>query len=172
MNDIKRIRTDHGLSIEEFAKMLGADPKYITDMENGNIIISEAFRRYVSHTFEEKDSYNTSGISDELINMIIKFRDERNWLQFHTPKDLAISISLEASELLEIFQWSGKDTWVSEKKESLQEELADILMYCILLSDVLGLDLEEIIQKKLTANKAKYPISDSYGSAKKYTEFE
>ena len=106
----------------------------------------------------------------KLEERIVAFRDERNWKQFHTPKDLAISISLEAAELLEIFQWSGADLEVPEKRDKIREELADVMMYCFLMANVTGLDIEEIITEKLEANARKYPAEKAYGSAKKYTE--
>ncbi|MBP3486418.1 MAG: nucleotide pyrophosphohydrolase, partial [Oscillospiraceae bacterium] len=81
---------------------------------------------------------------DETIQRVLRFRDDRDWRQFHTPKDLAISMSLEAAEVLELFQWSGTDLECREKLPQLQEELADVLSYCILLADVCGLDLDEI----------------------------
>ena len=92
-------------------------------------------------------------MTKETINQVLKFRDDRNWRQFHNPKDLAISISLEASELLEIFQWSGSDTVCENKKEKIKEELADVLNYCILMADICGLDMDEIIQEKIKINE-------------------
>lgn len=86
---------------------------------------------------------------DELQKEITAFRDARNWKQFHNPKDLAISISLEAAELLEVFQWSGKDVLVEEKRDRLEEELADVLIYCGLRADAVGMKIDEIILKKL-----------------------
>ena len=83
----------------------------------------------------------------DTIDRILKFRDDRNWKQFHNPKDLAISISLEASELLEIFQWSGDDTDCSDKTDKIREELADVINYCILMADCCKLDLDEIINE-------------------------
>ncbi len=109
-------------------------------------------------------------MKQETINQVLKFRDDRNWRQFHNPKDLAISISLEAAELLEIFQWSGQDTICEEKKDKIKEELADVLNYCILMADVCGLDLDEIIREKIERNNEKYPVEMAYGSNKKYTE--
>ena len=106
----------------------------------------------------------------ETINEVLKFRDDRNWKQFHNPKDLAISVSLEASELLEIFQWSADDLFCENKKEKIEEELADVLNYCILLADACGLDLDEIIQKKVKRNSEKYPIERAFGNKAKYTE--
>ena len=88
-------------------------------------------------------------LRDETIQRVLRFRDDRDWRQFHTPKDLAISMSLEAAEVLELFQWSGTDLECREKLPQLQEELADVLSYCILLADVCGLDLDEIINEKV-----------------------
>lgn len=109
-------------------------------------------------------------ISKETVEQVLKFRDDRNWKQFHNPKDLAISISLEAAELLEIFQWSGVDTICEEKKDKIREELADVLNYCILMADVCELDMDEIILKKIIKNNEKYPVYKAKGSSKKYSE--
>ena len=94
-------------------------------------------------------------MQQETINKVIKFRDDRNWKQFHNPKDLAISISLEAAELLEVFQWSAEDIHCEEKIDKVKEELADVLNYCILMADVCGLDLDEIICEKVKRNNEK-----------------
>lgn len=109
-------------------------------------------------------------MTEETINAILKFRDDRNWRQFHTPKDLAISISLEASELLEVFQWSGSDIECQDKKDKIKEELADVLNYCILMADACELDMDEIIQEKIKKNNEKYPVEKAKGSSKKYNE--
>ena len=109
-------------------------------------------------------------LRDETIARVVKFRDERNWRQFHSPKDLAISLSLEAAELLELFQWSGTDLECPGNRDKLREELADVLSYCILMADVCGLDLDEIMNEKVTKNEAKYPVEKARGSAAKYTE--
>lgn len=111
-------------------------------------------------------------LRDETIARVVGFRDARNWKQFHTPKDLAISMSLEAAELLEIFQWSGTDLQCGEKQDRIREELADVLSYCILMADVCGLDLDEIMNAKVDRNEAKYPVEKAYGSAAKYTELQ
>ena len=108
-------------------------------------------------------------MTHETIEQIIKFRDDRNWKQFHNPKDLAISISLEAAELLEVFQWSGTDLSVEKKKEKIEEELADVLIYCGLMADETGLNIDEIITKKLRQNEEKYPTNKAYGKSEKYT---
>lgn len=109
-------------------------------------------------------------ISSETAKQVIDFRDERNWKQFHNPKDLAISISLEASELLEIFQWSGENTGIVGKENKVKEELADIFNYCILMADVCGLNADKIIREKIQCNAKKYPADKAYGNSKKYTE--
>jgi dCTP diphosphatase len=92
-----------------------------------------------------------------------EFVAERNWQQFHTPENLAKSISIESAELLELFQWSQLSDI-----EDIKDELADVLTYCILLADKYDLDVEEIILEKLDKTKAKYPIDKSYGSSEKY----
>lgn len=108
----------------------------------------------------------------KVIEQVIQFRDDRDWKQFHNPKDLAISLSIEAAELLEVFQWSAEDLECKEKREKIEEELADVLMYSILMADVCDLDIEDIILKKLERNKQKYPVELAYGSKKKYTELK
>ena len=109
-------------------------------------------------------------MTKETIEQVLKFRDERNWKQFHNPKDLAISICLEAAELLEVFQWSAEDVRCEEKKDKIREELADVLNYCILMADICGLDMDEIIQEKVRKNAEKYPVEKAYGHKEKYTE--
>lgn len=101
---------------------------------------------------------------------INKFRDDRNWRQFHNEKDLAISISIEAAELLEIFQWKTPEE-VTQDFEHLKEEIADVLIYSYMLADNLGLDIDEIIKEKLEKNNMKYPVKESKDSKKKYNEF-
>jgi len=110
-------------------------------------------------------------LRDETIQRVLQFRDARDWRQFHTPKDLAISMSLEAAELLEVFQWSGSDVGCDETKlVKVRDELADVLSYCILMADVCGLDLDEIMNAKVAKNEAKYPVDKARGNAAKYTE--
>jgi len=111
-------------------------------------------------------------ISKETIEIVTNFRDQRNWAQFHNPKDLAISLNLEASELLEIFQWSGDDLICAEKLDKIKEELADVLCYSILMADRCGLDLDEIICAKMQKNAEKYPVEKSYGNKEKYTKLK
>ena len=111
-------------------------------------------------------------ISKESVDLIKKFRDDRDWSQFHNPKDLALSISLEASELLEIFQWSGGELECRDKLDKIKEELADVLCYCVLMADRCGLDMDEIIKEKMKKNGEKYPVEAAYGSKEKYTELK
>lgn len=111
-------------------------------------------------------------MTQETINQVLKFRDDRNWKQFHNPKDLALSICLEAAELLEVFQWSGTDIVCEAKKDKIKEELADVLNYCILMADACGLDLDEIVQEKIRRNNEKYPVEKAYGCKDKYTELK
>ncbi|UNK45670.1 nucleotide pyrophosphohydrolase [Arthrobacter sulfonylureivorans] len=92
------------------------------------------------------------------------FVAERNWEQFHTPENLAKSISIEAAELLECFQWGG------ENLRSAQEELADVLTYCILLADRLGVDPQAIVLEKLKKTGEKYPIEKARGRSEKYDQ--
>ncbi|MGM0239504.1 nucleotide pyrophosphohydrolase [Enterococcus sp. AZ103] len=106
----------------------------------------------------------------ELTDLINKFRDERDWRQFHNEKDLAISISLEASELLELFQWKTAEEG-TENLLDLKDELADVLIYSFMLADNLNLDIEQVVKEKLNKNQQKYPISKSKGSKTKYTNF-
>ena len=111
-------------------------------------------------------------ISKETDELVKKFRDDRDWQKFHNPKDLAISLSLEASELLEIFQWSADDLECYGKMDRIKEELADVLCYSILLADRCGLDTDEIVREKVRKNELKYPVSAAYGSKAKYTELK
>ena len=111
-------------------------------------------------------------MTQKTIRQVLKFRDDRSWSQFHNPKDLAISISLEAAELLEVFQWSAEDTRCEEKMDRIREELADVVNYCILMADACGLDLDEIVREKLKKNNEKYPVEKAYGSKEKYTELK
>jgi NTP pyrophosphatase (non-canonical NTP hydrolase) len=100
---------------------------------------------------------------DKLIKEIRKFNEERDWDQFHTPENLAKSISIEAGELLECFQWDN-----NYDKEHLCEELADVLSYCIMLADKLDVDIEEIVLSKLEKTKKKYPVDKAKGISTKY----
>lgn len=109
-------------------------------------------------------------VSKETVKEVLKFRDDRDWKQFHDPKDLAISISLEASELLEIFQWSRDDVYCLDKIDKIKEELADVMNYCILMADACNLDLDKIIADKIKLNELKYPVDKAKGTSAKYNE--
>jgi len=101
------------------------------------------------------------------------FRDERDWMQFHDPKNLAVSIAIEAAELLEHFQWKDKaqsERHAAEHKESVAEEIADVAIYLLELADNLGIDLEKAILAKLEQNAEKYPIDKARGVATKYNK--
>ena len=102
---------------------------------------------------------------NEVKRQVLQFTSDRNWDQFHTPENLAKSISIEAGELLECFQWSS-----DYDKEAAKEELADVMNYCIQLADKMGISIEDAIMEKIEKNAKKYPIEKSYGSSKKYTE--
>lgn len=104
---------------------------------------------------------------DELKEELIKFQHERDWKKFHTPENLAKSISIEAAELLEHFQW-GKEY----DEEEVADELADVLIYSIYMVDAMDFDIKEIIQNKMVKNAIKYPVEKSKGNAKKYVEFK
>jgi len=103
----------------------------------------------------------------ETIEGIRKFTADRNWDQFHTPANLAKSISIEANELLECFQWSDTDYDLEEVKD----ELADVIVYCIDMLDKLGLDADEIINRKMSKNEAKYPVEKAKGNSTKYNRY-
>lgn len=105
-------------------------------------------------------------ISQKTVERIKTFNKDRDWLQFHSPENLAKSISIEAGELLECFQWDS-----SYDIGSVKEELADVLIYCIDMRSVLNLNAEEIINEKISLNESKYPIRLSKGSSDKYTTF-
>ena len=107
-------------------------------------------------------------VTDSTISRIKQFTEDRDWDQFHTPVNLAKSISIEASELLECFQWSDTDF----NREHVCEELADVMNYCIQMADKLGVDLDEIINKKIDQNEKKYPVEAAKGKADKYTELK
>lgn len=102
---------------------------------------------------------------DELMNEIIKFQRERDWKQFHTPENLAKSISIEAAELLEHFQWNKE-----YNKEEVVDELADVLNYCFLMADALDVNVKEIVLNKMKKTAEKYPVSKSKGISTKYNK--
>ena len=104
---------------------------------------------------------------NELIETLVEFRDERDWGQFHIPKDLALAINVEAGELLELFLWKTSE---EADKEKIKEELADVLAFCLLMAHRYDLDVKQIVLDKIEKNRAKYPVEKAKGSAKKYNE--
>lgn len=108
---------------------------------------------------------------DQLINRIVKFRDERDWKQFHNPKDLSISLLLEAAEVLEHFQWKSTEEMnkhVEYHKEDIADELADVLYWILLMSNDLDINIKNALETKLKKNEDKYPVDKSKGNHKKY----
>ena len=124
----------------------------------------------IASTDRKKKTIMSKITFEEAAAKAIEFRNERDWKQFHNPKDLAISISLESSELLELFQWSGTDLEAARKKPEMTEELADVMIYCIYMANALNIDIPEAIQNKIDKNAAKYPVEKAKGKSKKYTE--
>ena len=106
-------------------------------------------------------------VLEELIRKILLFRDEREWKQFHTPENLAKSIMIEAAELLENFQWND-----SYNKDNVIEELADVMMYCVLMADSIEVDIVKIMGDKLRKNSLNYPVEKSKWNSKNYTELK
>ena len=106
----------------------------------------------------------------EIIERVIQFRNERNWQKHDNLKDHAIAISIEASELLENFQWKSSEEALEKNEEHIKDELADVLMNCFMMAEDLHVDIEEIINRKLDKNAIKYPVEKCYGTSKKYTE--
>ena len=105
-------------------------------------------------------------MKQETIDRIRRFTEDRDWDQFHSPANLAKSLVIEAAELLECFQWSDEEFDL----EHVKEELADVIVYCQDLLDKLNLDADEIVNKKMDKNEAKYPVEKAKGSSKKYDE--
>lgn len=104
---------------------------------------------------------------NETIDALIKFRNERNWEQFHNAKDLALAINVEAGELLELFLWKNAN---DANKEKVKEELADIFAFAFLLADKYEFNVKEIVLEKIKKNGEKYPVEKAKGTAKKYDE--
>jgi dCTP diphosphatase len=143
-------------SVEDLTANLTAD--------NSNSMQSDA-------TFEKKQLVDVDTLTAELK----QFADARDWAQFHSPKNLAMALTGEVGELTEIFQWmSEEDSKEAARNpntaQAVKDELADVLMYLVRLSSVLGVDLDEAVRQKLKSNAAKYPIDKALGTSKKYNE--
>ena len=104
---------------------------------------------------------------DKVIEKLIEFRNERDWEQFHNPKDLALAINIESSELLEEFLWKKSE---DAKIEKVKEELADVFAYAFLLGEKYDFDVKQIVLDKIKSNGEKYPIDKAKGTAKKYND--
>lgn len=115
---------------------------------------------------QENQPKEDQTMNNQTIERIRKFTADRDWEQFHSPANLAKSISIEAAELLECFQWSDTDYDL----EHVKEELADVIVYCQDMLDRLGLDADEIVNAKMTKNEAKYPVEKARGNAAKYDD--
>lgn len=110
---------------------------------------------------------------EDLLKQVVAFRDARDWKQFHNPKDCAISLSLEASEVLEHFQWKNKEeieAHIQSHKEDVGEELADVLYWVLLLSHDLEIDVAKSFEKKMEKNAARYPVEKAKGKHTKYNQ--
>ncbi len=112
---------------------------------------------------------------ESLTKRLIQFRDDRNWKQFHSLKDLIISLNLEAGELLELTQWKDAESFDAsvadgKARQDLEEECADVLLYLLLVAEKSGIDLLQVASDKIDENAAKYPTDKAKGNAKKYTQ--
>ena len=106
----------------------------------------------------------------ELLQILEKFRDERDWAQFHDSKNLALALSIEAAELNELFLWKKDDDAEKVDKQRLREELADVFAYAIMLAGRHGLDVSEIVKEKIALNAKKYPVDQAKGNSSKYRD--
>lgn len=158
--------------------------------EVNSFLFENGYRKVVPHEFDndfryenEELSLSLHGYKEELVLFIenpdrvfhlsrvleklTEFRDQRDWEQFHNSKDLAIAISLEASELVQLFLWKDNEDF---NIEDLEDELADVLSFCFLLAEKHSINIPEIVLKKIAKNALKYPVSKAKGTAKKYTD--
>jgi NTP pyrophosphatase (non-canonical NTP hydrolase) len=108
---------------------------------------------------------------DQILQKLLEFRNERGWKKFHTPRNLAMSVSIESAEILEKFQWKLDEKLTKEERQGLEEEIADVFIYTLQLADSLGIDLEKATLKKIAKNGKKYPVKKAKGNATKYTKF-
>lgn len=146
---------------KEFKHAVLFSHEYILNLISSDFIdIIEEFKTAISQ-------YSIQSETQELIKKLIDFRNERDWEQFHNPKDLAIALNVEAGELLELFLWKNAD---EANKEKVKEELADIFAYAFLLTEKYQLDVKDIVLQKIKKNGEKYPVDKSKGNAKKYNE--
>ncbi len=119
------------------------------------------------------EEYTPGTPRQELMQFLLKFRDERDWAQFHTPKNPAMALVAEASELLALFQWTSDAelaTRCREKRSEIEQEIADVYIYLLFLAYEFGIDLDEVAAEKMKLNAEHYPADKAKGNAKKYTE--
>jgi NTP pyrophosphatase (non-canonical NTP hydrolase) len=126
-----------------------------------------AYRRSTNFILSLLENIKRMKEITQIIEALLKFRNERDWEQFHNPKDLAIAINVEAGELLELFLWKSSE---DAKKERVKEELADIFTFCFLLAEKYNFNVKDIIFEKMKLNAEKYPVDKAKGTAKKYNE--
>ena len=120
-------------------------------------------------------SHDGSRSFDDLVTRVVRFRDERDWARFHNPKDLALSVAIEAAELLELFQWKDPEEIRAylggpDGKRRASEEMADVLILLLSAADAMGIDLYTAAVEKIRVNAEKYPVEKAKGNAKKYDE--
>jgi putative zinc finger/helix-turn-helix YgiT family protein len=171
--EIKALREALGLSQKELADDLQIGIASIKRWESG-AVQSESMDKLLRLRLGENESSSCTGNREsglhDLLDKLIKFRDQRDWAQFQTAKNLAVSISLEAAELLEHFQWSTEDQDIPpDKRQAMAEEVADILIYLLLFAHKLGIDPVQAAQDKIEKNAAKYPADLVRGKSDKYT---
>ena len=119
------------------------------------------------------EEYTPINPRQELMQSLLKFRDARDWSQFHTPKNLAVALVAEASELLSLFQWTSDaelEARCREKRSDIEQEIADVYIYLLFLAHELGIDLDEVAAEKMKLNAEHYPADKAKGNARKYTE--
>ena len=122
------------------------------------------------YLFEGGGMNDSSTTIQQLKDSIEQFKIDRDWGQYHTPQDLAVSISIEAAELLEVFQWGIKEDMNPNKLGKIKEELADVMIYCISLANTINADVSTIVNDKIKLNAEKYPAEKARGERKKYNE--
>ena len=127
----------------------------------------------IIHLFilERKKNHQMDSIKD-IQEALEKFRDQRNWNQFHNPKDLALALSVEAAELNELFLWKKDEEFIDIPEERIKEELADIFAYAFLLAGKYRFDVKKIILEKIKKNASKYPVDKSFDRSDKYTDLD
>lgn len=128
------------------------------------------FGRYLSNSFTFTKKLRPMSDIREITDRIVAFRNERNWEQFHNPKDLAIALSIEAAELNELFLWKNVDQIVQTDREAVADELADVLVYALFLAQKFDFDVKEIIFNKMKKNAIKYPVEKARNLSLKYTQ--